>query len=74
MESLSINIINPIAKNILDNLEKLNIIEIKKNNIEEDFFKKLEDIRSKDINISLDEIVDEVKIVRKKGENNSPFH
>lgn len=66
MESLSINIINPIAKNILDNLEKLNIIEIKKNNIEEDFFKTLEDIRSKDIDISLDEIVDEVKIVRKE--------
>lgn len=66
MESLSVNILNPIAKSILDNLEKLNIIEIKKNNIEEDFFKTLEDIRSKDIDISLDEIVDEVKIVRKE--------
>lgn len=66
MESLSVNILNPIAKSILDNLEKLNIIEIKKNNIEEDFFRTLEDIRSKDIDISLDEIVDEVKIVRKE--------
>lgn len=67
METLHIEILNPKAKSILRDLESLNIISIK-NNL--DSKKKLIEISSKMKSkksevISLDEIVKEVKSVRK---------
>ena len=71
MKSLTINILNPIAIDILKNLEELNVIKINEEEIENNFFKTLENIRSKNIDISLDEIIEEVDIVREKLYNES---
>lgn len=73
MKSLTINILDPIALNILKNLEDLNVIKINEEEIENNFFKTLENIRSKNIDISLDEIIEEVDIVREKLFNESNF-
>ena len=73
MKSLTINILDPIAFNILKNLEELNVIKINEEEIENNFFKTLENIRSKNIDISLDEIIEEVDIVREKLYNESNF-
>lgn len=66
METLNIDIINPKAKLLLNNLEELNLIRINKNKVNSDFKELLEKLR---INSSdaptLEEITDEVDSVRK---------
>lgn len=69
MEQLSINILKPIAKSILNNLEDLKIIEINKD--DDEFFKLIKTIRSQNIDITLNDIVEEVDKVRELRYNES---
>jgi len=67
METLQIDILNPKAKKLLDNLADLNLIKINKKIKTSDFSELLENLRHKtDEDISLDEISKEVEMVRKK--------
>ena len=65
METLRIDIINPKAKKLLNDLAELNLIEIKKD-IQIDFSTVLKNLRAKSSeSLSLDEIAKEVEVVRK---------
>lgn len=68
MESLRVEILNPKAKNLLFDLADLKLISIKKwSSTQNDFKKLLEKLRSKsDSAPSLEEITEEVEIVRKE--------
>ena len=65
MDTISINILNPKVKEILENLESLNLITINR-----DDKKQLKDIitriRKKSTNLTIDEITKEVEAVRSK--------
>jgi hypothetical protein len=65
MDTISINILNPKVKEILENLESLNLITINR-----DDKKQLKDIitriRKKSTNLTIDEIAKEVEAVRSK--------
>jgi len=67
MESIRINILNPKARNIINELAELNLIKISSDNPKADFFKLLQKLRKKDKNtLSLEEITKEVESVRNK--------
>jgi len=67
MESLRIDILNPKARKLINELAELNLIKISSDNPKTDFFKLLQKLRKKDKNVlSLDEISKEVEEVRKK--------
>ena len=66
METIQIDILDPKAKELLNNLAELNLIKINSTKSKSDFSSLLEKLRSKsDDEISLDEITDEVEKVRK---------
>ena len=66
METLQIDILNPKAKKLLDNLADLKLIKINKKSKTSNFTELLEDLRHKTKeDISLDEITKEVELVRK---------
>lgn len=68
MNTYSIEILNPKAKNILENMADLKLISIKEKELSKsDFLKLLGKLRKKSNTApSLDEITREVKSVRKK--------
>jgi len=68
MNTYSIEILNPKAKNILQNMADLNLISIKEEELSKtDFLKLLAKLRKKaHFAPSMDEITQEVKSVRKK--------
>ena len=71
METIRIDILNPKAKKLLNNLADLNLIKIKKEKYKSDFSALLKKIRAKsDDEISLDEITKEVEKVRKSRYEN----
>ncbi len=64
MDTLIIDIINPKAKKLLEDLEALNLISIKRNK-KGHFIDLVNEIRGKfDSSISLEEITKEVEAVR----------
>ncbi|MBK9191669.1 MAG: hypothetical protein IPM77_09225 [Crocinitomicaceae bacterium] len=65
MSSLNIEILNPKAKKLLQDLADLRLISITENP-ENLFFEKVKRLRSKKIRISLDEITKDVEKVRSK--------
>lgn len=66
MESLVIDILNPKAKRLLQNLADLNLIRIKKKKDKTEFNRLMERLRENaDDAPSLDEITKEVESVRK---------
>jgi len=68
MESLRIDILNPRAKKIIEELASLNLITIKKNSdVKKDFFELVEKLRAKKSNVTLEEITKEVELVRSKN-------
>lgn len=77
MESIKIDILNPKAKDILEDLADLNLIKIRKEN-NSDLFDLLKRMRAKAKGkVNLDEITNEVETVRlsryEKDETN-PWH
>jgi len=66
METLRIEIVNPKAKKIIEELADLNLISIHKNQPSKAFQKLLNKLRSKKSSITLDEITHEVELVRAK--------
>jgi len=63
MESIMVNLLNPLAKKLLEDLQELDLIEIKSSN--KDWVEFLQDMRKHaDTAPSMDEIVEEVKKVR----------
>lgn len=66
MESLRIEIVNPKAKRLINSLADMDLIRIKKDKIQSDFYELLSRLRrhSQDAP-SLDEITKEVELVRK---------
>lgn len=66
MESIRIDIINPKAKKLLNDLAELNLIKISKEKYKTEFSTLLKRLRAKSNDeISLDEITKEVEQVRK---------
>ncbi len=66
METLKIDILNPKAKSILQDLADLKLIRIQKSKIKDEFQELLDKLRMKsDEAPSLDEITKEVEAVRK---------
>jgi hypothetical protein len=66
METLRIDILNPKAKSLLKNLADLDLIRIKNKKIKSEFTELLDKLRiNSDSAPLLDEITEEVKIVRK---------
>ncbi|MBL7770375.1 MAG: hypothetical protein JNK20_15445 [Flavipsychrobacter sp.] len=65
MSSLNVEILNPKAKKLLQDLEDLNLISIKKAG-ENPFLEVVKKIRSKRAEISLEDITKEVETVRAK--------
>lgn len=66
METIRIDILNPKAKSILNNLADLELIRIKKEKGKSEFKELLEKLRiDSDNSLSLDEITAEVEAVRK---------
>jgi biotin synthase-related radical SAM superfamily protein len=66
METIQIDILNPKAKKLLRNLADLNLIKINKPKSKSDFSTLLQKLRAKSTDeISLDEITNEVELVRK---------
>ena len=66
METLHIDILNPKAKSLLKNLADLDLIRIKNKKIKSEFTELLDKLRiNSDSAPLLDEITEEVKIVRK---------
>lgn len=65
MSSLSVEILNPKAKKLLQNLEDLKLISIKEAS-ENPFLAVVKKIRSKRAELSLEEITKEVETVRAK--------
>ncbi len=72
MERLSIELTNPLAKNLLNDLETLNLIKIVSDDVDERFLKTLAKLKTKKNDISVEEIIKEVDVVRQKryNENN----
>ncbi len=72
MQTFQINILNPKAAKLLQNLADLNLITIKQTS-EDEFLKVVDKLRSKAVAnpLSLDEITKEVETVRAKryGQN-----
>ena len=66
METLRIDIINPKAKRIIKDLADLNLITIQEKDPVKSFQGLLSKLRSKVEVISLDEITNEVELVRAK--------
>lgn len=67
MESLQIEILNPKAKKLIEDLAALDLISIvPKSDRKADFFKMLEKVRTKGSDISLEDITKEVEVVRAK--------
>lgn len=70
MESLRINIRNPKAKKLLEDLAALDLIEIKpKEDYKAEFFKLINELRAKNTNITLEDIDHEVEEFRKGKKN-----
>lgn len=65
MSTISIEILNPKAKKLLQNLEELKLIAIKDNK-QNSFIATVKKIRNKKATISLAEITKEVEAVRSK--------
>jgi len=66
METLKIDILNPKAKSLLQNMADLKLIRIKKDKVKSEFKELLEKLRMKSAEApSLDEITKEVEAVRK---------
>jgi len=65
MTTLNIEILNPKAKKLLQDLAELRLISISEKT-SNSFIEVIEKIRSKKSNISLDEITKEVEAVRSK--------
>lgn len=66
METLRIDILNPKAKSLLKDLADLDLIRIKKDKVESEFKELLDKFRiNSDEAPTLDEITDEVELVRK---------
>ncbi len=72
MERLSIELTNPLAKNLLNDLETLNLIKIVSDDVDERFLQTLAKLKTKKNDISVEEIIKEVDVVRQKryNENN----
>lgn len=66
METLRIDIVNPKAKKIINELADLNLISIRDIDPIKSFQKILSKLRSKTEKISLEEITKEVELVRTK--------
>jgi hypothetical protein len=68
METLRIEIVNPKAKKIIKDLADLKLIKIQEKNTVKSFATLLNKMRtkSKDENISMDEITKEVEFVRSR--------
>lgn len=67
METLRIDILNPKAKKLLNNLAELNLIKIKKDKSMNELADLLDKLRVKNAELlSLEEINSEVEEVRKK--------
>lgn len=67
METLSIEILNPKAINIIQGLAELNLIHIKKENKDSEFLNLLKDLRSNSaLAPTIEEITAEVESVRNK--------
>jgi len=66
METLTIDIVDPKAKRIIENLQDLNLISIQDNDTVKSFQILLNRLRTKKKGISLIEITKEVESVRSK--------
>jgi len=66
METLQIDIVNPKAKKIIKDLADLNLISIRKSTPVKSFQDLLIMLRSKKNELSLEEITNEVELVRAK--------
>jgi len=66
METLTIDIVDPKAKRIIENLQDLNLISIRDNDTVKSFQILLNRLRTKKKGISLIEITKEVESVRSK--------
>ena len=66
METLRIDIVNPKAKRLIQELADLNLIVIRDKDPNKSFQKLLSKLRSKSATISLDEITREVEFARAK--------
>jgi len=66
METIRIDIVNPKAKKIIKELADLNLINIRDKNPLKSFEALLKKLRSKNGDISMDEITKEVEAVRSK--------
>lgn len=67
METLTIDVLNPKARNILNDLEELNLIKINFDRTTNEFQNLLTKLRSKSLDAPSDEeIMAEVKTVRKQ--------
>jgi hypothetical protein len=66
METLRIDIVNPKAKKIIEELADLNLISIRDKDPIKAFQKLISKLRSKTEKITLDEITKEVELVRAK--------
>lgn len=66
METLRIDIVNPKAKKIIKDLAELNLISIRDKDPVKSFASLLNRLRSKDKDISLEEITKEVELARSK--------
>jgi len=65
MKTVKVDILNPKAKKLLDDLADLNLISIRKSS-KSDFFDALKRLRAKSIPIDSEEITREVEAVRSK--------
>jgi hypothetical protein len=71
MESMKIEIVNPKAKRLINNLADMDLIRIKKEKVKSDFIELLSKLRKHSDNApSLDEITQEVESVRKSRYEN----
>lgn len=70
METISIQITNPLARNLISNLEELKLIKIlSKDEIDEKFLNTLKKIRAKKSKFTMEEIIQEVDEVRANLQN-----
>jgi predicted nucleic acid-binding protein len=63
METLTIDILNPKAKKLLEDLEEMELIAIKRASWDK-FFEVVEKLRAQNAPITLEEITEEVEAVR----------
>jgi hypothetical protein len=65
METIKIEIVNPIAKSLIQNLAKMDLIRIKKEKAKSEFVELLDRFRKHSENApSLEEVTKEVELVR----------